>query len=91
MAFPIGAVLAGASFLLERLPSLTSLFGATVPPEAMSGARLALELGPKAIQLMEDFKAGAVSAEDVQARWTEARDAVVAGNQAWENAAPPAA
>lgn len=85
MAFPIAAVLTGASFLLERLPSLASLFGQTIPAEAISGARLALELGPKAIQFAEDL---AADHPDVYARWAAARDAVVAGNKAWDAAKP---
>lgn len=81
------ALFTGASFLLDRLPGILSNFGTSAPPEALSGARLALDLGPKAIQLLEDMQAGSVSPADVQARWIEARDAVVAGNAAWEAAA----
>jgi hypothetical protein len=88
MAFPIGIIFTGASFLLDRLPGILASFGTSVPQEAMSGARLALDLGPKAIQLLEDMQAGSVSPADVQTRWTEARDAVIAGNAAWDAAAP---
>ena len=85
MAFPIGLIFTGASFLLDRLPGLLSNLGMTAPSEAVDGAKLLVALGPKAIQLMEDVNNGVAPAV-IQERWNEAKAAVEAGNAAWEAA-----
>jgi hypothetical protein len=84
MAFPLALIFSAADLILSRVGPM--LRHAGVPDEAISGATLLAQLGPKAIQLIEDVNNGVAPAV-IQERWNEEKAAVEAGNAAWEAAA----
>lgn len=81
----IAAILAAASFLIEKGAPLFRSLGAS--EEVVAGIGLTAKVAPTAIELLEDLKSGKADAATVVARWDEARKVYAEGRAAWDEAA----
>jgi Trp operon repressor len=66
-----------------------AIFTLLASPEFRAGFAFLLEMGPRAIQLVQDLTDGKLTEAEVQQRWNEAVAQVKQGNAAWDDAGKP--
>ena len=79
----------GAKALVPAIGTIVGQWaGKETAGQVESGLKFLADAGPTAVQLIEDLRAGNLTAEQVQARWDEARATYLEGRAAWDAAAP---